>query len=350
MDQNTILFVQKNGGGIAFDYNYYRNNYDKYSNLVADPQMILFKMGTTAFDWIDYRRAIQTKSGGWTDRLQAAYNDSAYKITDLRQIPETTYYDAQGFQFFIPPYDGEYNTAFWLARTNFNYDAIQFAFNNDDLLVTFDEKDNINNAVLSLNSMFYNWEMVDYHTALFRNVKPLLTKIQTVGSDDYNNYATRIQAYSWEGLNKKPAVFPTGRQGTWFILDAPIEENSFIIYHGIMYEYELDYNDKRKFQLLNVTAEALAMFSLDEVFVYQMVHQDANKEARKYITRGIGNRYLNSVDFTLPINNSMVLFNGVDSEYTVQEVAAIEYPESLFSPTHVSNLSFITQINFMLGM
>jgi hypothetical protein len=351
MDKDTILFVQQNRGGVAFNIGFYRNNYDKFSNFVADPEAILYKMGNTAQDWIDYRRAVQTKTGSLQERLQKAYADPAYRITDLRQIPETQYYDASGYMFSIPPYDGEYNTAYWLKRTSYSYDKIQYAFDGDHLIVTFDANDNINDAMISLNAMFYHFELINFHTVVFKNVKPLLPKINTVGERaTYDGYGVRIQCYAWDNLDKQPPVFPTRRDGEWFILERPIEENCFIVYHGIMYEYELDYQDKRRIRLLNVNPSSLTLFMLDDIFIYRFAHTEANKEARKFITRGIGNKYKNSVEFTLPIDNSMVLFNGVDSEFEVVAPASIMYPQSLFSVMHVSNLSFIAQVNFMLGM
>jgi hypothetical protein len=308
-------------------------------------------MGDTAQDWIDYRRAVQTKTGSLRDRLEKAYQDPAYRITDLRQIPESEYYDDNGYKFFIPPYDGEYNTAYWLKRVEFNYDEITYGFDGDHLVINFPETDNLNDAMISLNSMFYHHELLDYHTVAFRNIKPLLPKIQTLDAKgSFDGYGIRIQAYAWEGLDKQPPVFPIRRDGEWFILERPIEENSFMVYHGIMYEYKLDYEDKRRFKLLNVSPTALPLFNLDDLFVYRMVHSEVNKEVRKFITRGIGNKYKNSVEFTLPIESSMVLFNGVDSEFEIVDPASIVYPESLFSVMHVSNLSFIAQVNFTLGM
>jgi hypothetical protein len=269
-------------------------------------------------------------------------------VTDLTEIPEAVYYDAQGYMFNITPYDGEYNTAYWLKRVEFDYDALQFQFDGDHLVVAFGENDNLNEALISLNAMFYQHELVDHRTVVFRNVKPLLSKVQTVGSG-YDGYEVRIQAYAWEGLEKNPSVSPVSRDGEWFIMERPIEENCFMIYHGIMYEYELNYDDKRKFKLLNVNPSALSLFKLDELAIYKMTHKEPNKEVRKFITRGIGNKYRDSVDFTLPIRNSLITFNGVDSEYEVTDNASIFYPDSLFSVRHVSNLSFVAQVNFTLG-
>lgn len=348
MGKDTILFVTKQKGGVAFNINYYRNNFDKFSNMVSDPERIFYKMGETYDSWIDFKRAIQTKTGSYQERLDKAFADPLYHITDLRELPETVYYDEKGYIFNIPPYDGNYASAFWLKSVKYDYEAVSFKFVGDDLVAQFSEADNITNAIVSLNALFHHYEVLAYNKIVFKNIKPILPRINTIG-DEIKQFATRIQAYAWEGLHKEEPVFPKKRDNEWFILQRPIEQNCFIIYKSVMYEYELHPTDARKFKLKNVTLTSLPFFSLDEIYVYRMNAMEQNHEARKYISRGVGNKYKNTVDFALPIENSMILFNGVDNEFEVQDVASIFYPESIFSVRHVSNLSFIAQINFMLG-
>jgi hypothetical protein len=190
--------------------------------------------------------------------------------------------------------------------------------------------------------------MVNYHKIVYRNIKNNLSRVETVGNE--SGYEIRVQAYAWETLHKEDPVTPLAREGEWFVLERPIEENCFIIYRGLMYEYELNYNDKRRFKIRGVSASALEMMRIDEMKVYSMTSEQTNREVRKYVSRGIGNRFKNSVDFTLPIRESLVLFNGVDNEYEVTDEASIYYPQSLFSVNGVSNLSFISQVNFTLGL
>ena len=349
MDKDTILFVNNGKPGLAFNMDYYRTNYDMLSSKVIDPGKILYKMGVTSDTWIDFKRAIQTKTGTYQERLDKAFNDETCLIKDLREIPEASYYDADGFCFPISPYDGEYLSAYWLKRIPFNYDAVQYAFDGEDLVITFSEDDNVNNAFISINSMFYRFEIRDFHTVVFKNVKQLLTPIQTTGSD-YGSYAVRVQAYAWQSLEKSAPMFPVSREEDWFTLEKPIEDNCFIIYQGVIYEYQLNYSNKTKFKLLNVDLSTVPLMNLNDIYVYKMTSTEANKEVRRFITRGIGNKYKDTVDFALPIQDSMILFNGIDNEYEIMDTASIFYPESLFSVRHVSNLSFVAQVNFMLDM
>lgn len=132
-------------------------------------------------------------------------------------------------------------------------------------------------------------------------------------------------------------------------MERPLEYNCFIVYNGVMYDYEIDENDRKRFKLKNVDVTNSVLFEIDDIYVYEMKSEFPNTEVRKYIAQGIGNKYRNSVEFALPVKNTMILFNGLDHQYEVARVNGIEYPDSIFSVNHVSNLSFITQVNFIKG-
>lgn len=350
MDKDTILF--SNGRvGIAFNYTYYRNNFTDFSPVIrkhlSESTKIFYKMGDNVNTWIDYKRAIQLKTGTYQERLNAALSDRSFVVFDLTLLPETEYYDELGYKHNIAPYDGSYNSAFWVTRTVFNLEAIQTEFIENDLKVTFAPEDDIRNALISLNTFFYEFDIINPHTVLFRNIKSYLSSTPIM---EGNGFIFKIDPYAWNGLTKRPSVTPTMRELEWYYLDYPIEENSIIIYKGVVYDYILDYENKRRFRLKNVDLGILEAFEIDKIEVHEFIATDANREARKYISNGISNRYRNCVEFALPILDGIVLFNGVDNEFEVVDSTAIVYPQTLFAVNHVTSLSFINLINFTWGM
>jgi len=348
MDKDTILFILSENEAIGYHLDYYRAS--NYRNTL-NPIKIFYKMGDTRETWIDFKRAIQLKRGTYEERLSQAFIDPNFKIINLKEIPKTKYYDKDGFCFEIPPFDGAYEIGRWLSRISFDIENCTYEFvgtDLQDLKVIFPETNNINHAIISLNSLFLPFETLNYHTVVFRGARNTLVKINTIG-DLKDQYDIRLAVYVWEGLRKSAPLFPISRNYDMFTLDQPIEDNCLIIYKGVIYDYELNYSNKRQFKLKGINQEALELLELDKIAVYRMVSEDPTIATRKYITRGVGNKYKNSVDFSLQVTNSLILFNGVDNEYEIVDSNSIVYPRSLFSVNYVSNLSFITAVNFTKG-
>jgi hypothetical protein len=347
MDKDTILFVFATGEGIAYNYAYLQAHATDLN--LGDPSYVLYKMDDDRNTWIDFKKAIQNKSGSFKQRLAAAFNDPLFRITDLRLIPETQYTDANGYVWTISPFDGFYDMSFWLARTTFDLDKITYSFTGDsgnDLTVVFNE--DITNAFISLNCFFADYDQLAFNTVVFRNIKQYLVQYQIMG-DIPNAYNFKFDVFAWDDLSKSTPIYPTGRESDSFVMATPIEDNCIIVYNGAIYDYTLNYANKTLFTLNNVSSAAAANFRLDHIRVYQMQAISANVQARRYIVNGIANKFKNSVDFVLPIENSMILYNGVDQEFEVMSAYSIVYPTSLLSVTAVSNLSQVISLNFMKG-
>lgn len=345
MDKDSILFV-RNGVGVGYNMNFYRGNFGSLPEILDDPQYIFYK--TFEGVWIDFKRAVQTNTGSLEQRIAKAAIDPDYRIDDLRVIPETRYYDVYGYMFTIAPYDGVYNSSNWLDRIEYDYDAIQFELNGEDLKVTFKETENINEAFISINSLFFPFVRVDHHTVVFRDIKPHLFKVATVG-ELIDSYDIRIKVYAWKGLNKLPPIFPHRREAEWLVMEKEIQENCIVIYRNVMYEYETHPLDRKRVRLLGMSLAAIDVININDVYFYEMKSTAVNFESRRYISRGVSNKYRDSVDFPLPVKNSLILFNGVDNEYEVQDINAIHYPGSIYSVNGVANLPFVAQINFTKG-
>jgi hypothetical protein len=154
-DKDTILFVLNDTKAIGYNINFYKTG-QIVNNI--NPKKIFYKMGDTSDTWIDYKRAIQMKTGTYEDRLQAAFEDINFRITNLKEIPEIEYYDNDGYMFTIPPYDGAYDLNKWISRVMFDLDNLEFEFvgiDGTDLQVTFPDTEDISNAIISLNTFFY---------------------------------------------------------------------------------------------------------------------------------------------------------------------------------------------------
>ena len=109
MDKDTILFIDSvNNKALGLDYTYYSNHYNDISpdHKIVNPDYVLYKAGDTHDTWIDFQRAVSSKSGNLRTRLAQAFDDLAYRITDLKIIPKTIYYDHAGCIWEISPYDG----------------------------------------------------------------------------------------------------------------------------------------------------------------------------------------------------------------------------------------------------
>ena len=350
MKENTILFITDENRAVGFDKTYYDQNNDLHRLEIGEPKKVFYKLYESRDSWIDLQKTVQLKPGDFLQRIQAAINDLSLRIFDLKQIPETKYYDSNGMFHMISPFDGMYNTDYWLKRRTFKdfVSAEWTGLNNTDLRIAFDPTDNVYDAVISLNTLFHQYDILNGHVILFRNVKPLLTKIRTTG-DVREQYDLKIDVFAWENLRKKVPFTPINRMNDWLILPRECNNNCFVIYNGVFYDYEVNETDKRKIKLKGITVQAISNFRLDKVFVHEFESTIPNKTSRKYLTYGIGNRYKNSVDFVLPIQDSMVIYNGVDNEFEMDSMYSIHYPETLFSIMHVSVLNFVYAINFMKG-
>ena len=350
MDADTILFIKNQLQATAFNYNYYTYNNTKHMDEVSGATSVYYKVNDNRDSWIDLERAIALKTGSFTDRINAALLDDEFKI-DITTIPECKYYDENGYIYTVTPMDGLYDAEFWIPRIvvpDFT-DAQWVGLNNDDLQITFPETADIRQALISLNRFFYLYDVIDPHTIVFRNIKQNLTKVRTTG-DIREQYDLRVQVYLWDGLNKEPAIRPHRRIGEYLEFYEELNYNYIVIYNGVVYDYELDESNRKRIRLKGLTLTAISGFRLDQVRAYEFTVSAPGVICKKYVTHGIGNRWKNSVDFVLPIQDGIVLYEGVDHEYEVFTNYSIQYPPTLFSILHTSTLADVMLVNFMRGM
>lgn len=346
MPKDTILFKKDSDHAVAFNYNYFKNYYANHYNDVYEA--IYYKAGNERDTWIDYSKTIGLKTGTRNERILQAVRDENFLI-NFYAIPETNYYDENGFNSLYSPYDGYYDNEMWLSRIQFDYDAIQFSMDEDDLYVTFSEKDNIENAILSLNMIFYNYEVIGSNKVLFKNIKSYLATSYGMDSTKKDIVDIKINAYAWDGLLKRKKITPSRKVDHFFYCDVSLEYNMFIIYNGVMYNYIIDDENKKRFTIPQFLDEEFDSIELDKIAIYRMQYSDPKMECKLYQAKGINNKYLNSVDFLLPVQNSLITLNGIDHTYTVEDICAISYPNTLYSIFGLNNTDKVVSVNFTVG-
>lgn len=388
MEKDTILFVGNNNYGIAMEYNYYNKNYYKVDNKIESPIAIYYKVGNTSDTWIDLEKAIQLLPGSFTERVLRALELPDYRITDITKIPACDYYDAKGYINKISPYDGQYDSAFWVKRCDDLYlkgkNGYDYSIEGNHLYIRFNEDIDIDlkNSMISLNGLFTPYKILGKNLIKYINIVDqlyinqvnftnmsneeiheeidLLKQKQRTGTITdaetirlynliqslYKMYTVKINVYTWENIEKSENIPSVGRNGEWITLSKYVDDNCFVIYKGQMLDYEVNEINKSKIRLKDVDIERLRMFDLSKLYVYQMTSTEQNRELRKFIAKGINNRHRNTVDFVLPVEQSLVVYEGIDHEYEIIDEGTVLYSGTKFSPSFVNDYSTISQINF----
>jgi len=377
MPKDTILFVSddKSRYGIGYSYDYFKGNLVAPS---SDYQKIYYKAGTSRDTWIDYKKTIQLKPGNKEEMIAAALADKDF-LVDFRKIPASyVYYKGEGeesgsevtYRSYYSPYDGYYNHEMWLRRvdSDLNYETINrdkvqpdtdlehhiiYYWDADDLHVIFPESSSgITNAIISINMLFLEYVEVNDKHIVYRNIRPNTAKYfgwDSVTYDTISMYDIMINVYKWEGLKKERCISPNRiyENNNLFIMPQEMEHNAFIFWNGVMYTYTVSQENSTYIRINGIDADTFSPSKLNEIKVYPMTSETENMETQIYVHCGVNNRYKNSVDFLLPVADSLIVYNGVDHTYAVEDDNAISYPTSAFSiKGDVTYLSEVLSINF----
>ena len=368
MPKDTILFLSTDRykRGLAYDYGYFNENLVLPS---SDYQIVYYKAGDTRDTWIDYKRAVQLKSGTKEEIIAKALADPDF-LVDFRDIPATYYYFGKDEtnKVYYTPYDGYYDNQMWMLRddTDINLEAINrdtidastdvsvhiiYWWDGDDLYVRYPaECSGIDNAIISINMLFLEYVKLDSHNIVYRNLKRNIGKF--FGWDEelgLNFYQIKLCAYKWSGLIKGAPLSPVGivEGSDYFIMPTDMEHNAFVFWNGVYYTYHVSETNPTYILIDGIKGSTFDVRELNDIKVYPMLSANSEMETHIYVHCGFNNRYKNSIDFLLPIYNSCIVYNGVDHEYVVEDDNAIDYIDSSFSIAgNVTFVSEVLSINF----
>ena len=342
---NTILFKIDENRAVAYEYDYFRNSFE---SPVSRYEAIYYKAGKSRDTWIDYKRAIQVLPGTRANRIAAALADDSFHV-DLNRLPACDYYRTGGIKEYYTPYDGYYDNGMWIPRTDHDvdYEAIQYRWDDEDLIVDF--PCDISNSIISLNMIFYQYEEKGTHSVIYRDIRHRISEYYGIEGDVRNVYFLKFNIYTWAGLEKKQVITPIRKNGKFFVMPRRMEQDCFLFYNGVCYTYEVSSSNRDEIIIDGIDALEFDEKRLDQILLYQMVSTDKEMVTKMYIHCGLNNKYRNSVDFLLPIADSLIIYNGIDHEYIVEDDNAIMYPASMYSVNGVSNYANVLCINFTKG-
>ena len=159
-------------------------------------------------------------------------------------------------------------------------------------------------------------------------------------------YNVKVNVYTWENLVKSAPLYPVNRVGEWFETESPIDDNAIIIYKGQIIDHEVSIADNCKFKLHGFSLMSLDAFELGKMRIYKVSTSESGKFIKKYSISGHKNKHKDTVEFVLPVSQSLIVYEGIDHEYEVHDEATIMYGFSNGSTLEVSDTSDVHSINF----
>lgn len=108
-------------------------------------------------------------------------------------------------------------------------------------------------------------------------------------------------------------------------------------------DFEVNPINSHQFKFKNVALPAMKLMNLGKIRIFKFSHMDPNKGIRKCVVRGHNNIHRNTVDFVLPVHQSLIIYEGVDHQYDVIEAATIVYSTDV---NYVDDSAVVQSINF----
>ena len=101
--------------------------------------------------------------------------------------------------------------------------------------------------------------------------------------------------------------------------------------------------NSNQFKFVDVPLSSMKMMSFGKIRIHKFSHTDPNRGIRKCVIRGHNNVHRNTVDFVLPVHQSLIVYEGVDHQYDVVESATIVYSTDV---NYVDDSARVYSINF----
>jgi hypothetical protein len=305
MDENTILFKGE-GFSHAFDERFFKNNFEELIKLVKDSRNIFYKFNNNRDSWFDIKEAFNIIDGFKKEKYYNGYK--TLKLSSvLSELPETVFTDQYGYMHTIERRDGlaVFNT---IDRVQSQQITLAQSIDFDGNLVV-DSNVPLNNAIVCLNHVFYDYTQVTPNRIIFDK------NTSFFNSNEPNENAVRV--FLWNNLIKQPRVQPISRDEEWFVFENEIDTNSLLFYNGVYYLYERNLVNPKKLRLIDIDLVDYSTFDLNKMYLVKFVHVDPLVEIAKIDAQGNNNYAENFSSFEDAVTNSMVLYNGVHHDYTL---------------------------------
>ena len=339
MEKNTIFFIGDKFCR-AFDYEVYKNRFNEINDLIKNPKKIFYKVNDDFNSWIKYKEAMQNLSGTYQDRINKALESPAFRLSsELTELPACIYMDSEGYEHYIMPNDGQMIDSYWIDREDIihDYPTITLLKQGTEEKPRYDIKMKFNwditDAFISLNSFFYDFDILGYNEVIFRNVGELLPNfipLDRLESSEKTYYETEVSIIKWAGTRKSKRVYPEMRNENIFTFKEEVDEHVLFFYNGIYYRHELvnknSNNKSKEVKILDLDASVLEYIDLDMLYYIKLLSVDDKCTIKKYEMKGTNNVFPNEVHFSQRINDAMITCNGRDISYLIKDKYSIEYP------------------------
>jgi len=171
-----------------------------------------------------------------------------------------------------------------------------------NLIVNFNIE--INNAIISLNSLYQKYTLINNSTIKYDHDLTVFD-----GTTIENNY---IKVHSWSLLNKTVKNSPTLQEGSLYVFDYDISENSIIIINGKMYSFTIDSEFANKIEIPSLDIPV----NISDIEVYEFNHNN-DVRIKKYELIGSNVVLENKSIFEYNLRHCIVNYNGLNYKYSL---------------------------------
>jgi len=337
MDGSTILFIGENFSK-GFNLEYLNNNFGTISPTIQDTTEIYYKANPNRDSWFNYKLASKTQVGNYVERIIKGLANLKLSQT-LEEIPETEFVDINGYKFNISPRDGLDLGVEIIQKVHIDLDTISREMTlSGELRVNFDV--DITNAFISFNGLYEPYVLVSPTEILY-----MTTDSFTLPDDALS---ARIVPYVWDNVKRTQVPrTPLSRENSWFIFEEEITPETIITYNGVIYYPTVNKHNSKRVQIPNIDLKLIDYFDLDKIKAYDM-SMDESDGLKMMVNLGINNEIDNNVRFPANIGDSLITYNGIDHEYTVNpDEVSIVY--SMYDVSDVIDTAKIYSVNFYTG-
>ena len=361
MEADTLLYVGRDFA-LAFNREFLKRNYHYYRDRIKDATKVYYKSGNEFASWINYKSAIQNNSGSYDERIEKALKNPLMSLSkNLLEIPSCYYIDNSGSEYFIKPNDGITLKKFYHERTDYLYEQPEYSpvikthlENNYEIDLKVKFKQSIKNAIITLNSLFIDYDVLNDYEIIYRNIKNYLYKCQPTDKMTDKNFEFEVNVHKWKGMCIDFKLRPIGREDNVLLFSKDISPNGLLVYNSVLLNYTVDKDNPKK---VYINLDDFNFFQYGEPVLTDFVVTTFKCEnyddmvIRKVVHRGVNNILPGEVEFPCAIKDSLIVFNGLNYPYYLNDEFTVVAPVSNESlGLTLENDTPVYAISFYSGM